>query len=98
MTDRDLAYTPAHQLVDMIARKRVSPVELTELYLRRIEDLDPGLNAFLTVTGDKAMATARLAEEAVTGGETLAPLHGYGYYGPGPRNIFVDPLGSRTHY
>ena len=64
MTDRDLAYTPAHQLVDMIARKRVSPVELTELYLRRIEDLDPGLNAFLTVTGDKAMATARLAEEA----------------------------------
>ena len=76
MTDRDLAYTPAHQLAEMVARKQVSPVELTEVFLRRIEELDPKLNAFLTVTGDEAMAAAQLAEVAVTAGETLAPLHG----------------------
>ncbi len=76
MADRNLAFTPAHELVEMVAKKKVSPVELTELYLRRIEELNPKLNAFLTVTGDEAMAAARSAEKAATGGEKLGPLHG----------------------
>jgi aspartyl-tRNA(Asn)/glutamyl-tRNA(Gln) amidotransferase subunit A len=76
MSDRDLAFTPAHQLSEMVTRKAVSPVELTELYLRRIEDLDPKLNAFLTVTGDEAMAAARSAEQAAAEGGELGPLHG----------------------
>jgi len=51
-------------------------VELTELYLRRIESLDPRLNAYLTVCGDEVLAAAREAEAAVMRGEELPPLHG----------------------
>ena len=76
MADRDLAFTPAHELVEMVAKKKVSPVELTELCLRRIEELNPKLNAFLTVTGDEAMAAARSAEKATAGGGETGPLHG----------------------
>ena len=76
MSDRDLAFTAAHELSEMVTRKAVSPVELAELYLRRIEELDPKLNAFLTVTGDEAMAAARAAEQAVVEGGSLGSLHG----------------------
>ena len=76
MADRDLAFTPAHELSEMVTRKAVSPIELTELYLRRIEELDPKLNAFLTITGDEAMDAARSAEEAAAGDGKRGPLHG----------------------
>ncbi len=76
MNDRKLAFTPAYKLAKLIAQKELSPVELTEACLRRIEELNPRLNAFLTVAADEAMADARQAEEAVMRGETLGPLHG----------------------
>ncbi len=75
-TDQDLAFTPAYELRERIAKKGLSPVELTELYLRRIEAMNPTLNAFLTVTADEAMEAAREAEAAVTQGDPLGPLHG----------------------
>ena len=76
MTDDELAFTPALELRRLIAEKEVSPVELAELYLRRIERLDPQLNAYLTVSADEALSSARAAEQAVAAGETLGPLHG----------------------
>lgn len=66
MTDRELAFTPAWELADRIRSRQLSPVEVTELFLRRIEALDGQLNAFLTVCGDEAMAQARDAEVALT--------------------------------
>ena len=75
-SDSDLAFTPAYQLRELIAQKQVSPVELTEASLRRIEALNPRLNAFLTVTADAALASAREAEQAVQRGDALGPLHG----------------------
>ena len=75
-TDQDLAFTPAYELRERIANKELSPVELTELYLRRIEAMNPTLNAFLTVTADQAMEAAQEAEAAVTRGDSLGPLHG----------------------
>ena len=75
-SDSDLAFTPAYQLRELIAQKQVSPVELTEASLRRIEALNPRLNAFLTVTADAALASAREAEQAVQRGGALGPLHG----------------------
>ncbi len=72
----DLAFTPAYRLRELIAQKKLSPVELTEACLRRIEALDPRLNAFLTVTADAALAQAREAEQAVARGDELGPLHG----------------------
>ena len=76
MDDRDLAFTPGYRQREMIASKEISPVELTELYLRRIEELNPRLNAFLTVASEQAMEEARRAEQAVAQGDDLGPLHG----------------------
>lgn len=73
---QELAWTPAHRLRRMVAEKAVSPVELTELALGRIERLNPKLNAFLTVIPEQALETAREAERAVMRGDELGPLHG----------------------
>ena len=76
MIDEELAYMPATEMRRLIVDKQVSPVEVTELYLRRIERLDPQLNSFLTVSADEAMRSARVAEQAVVSGESLGLLHG----------------------
>ncbi len=76
MLDRDIAFAPATAHLKMIATKQVSPVELVELYLQRIQDLGGKLNAYLTVTADEAIKAARDAESAVMRGDTLGPLHG----------------------
>ena len=76
MRESDLAFTPAWQLRQLIVDKKVSPVELAELYLRRIDALNPRLNAFLTVAAEEALASAREAEVAVQRGDTLGALHG----------------------
>ncbi len=78
-TEQELAFTPAWKLRDMMASKQVSPVELTELYLRRIEALDHNLNAYLTVTADEALRDARLAEDSIQSGQPLGPLQGIPY-------------------
>jgi aspartyl-tRNA(Asn)/glutamyl-tRNA(Gln) amidotransferase subunit A len=54
----------------------LSPVELTQAVLERIETLNPKTNAFITVTADHAMRQAETAEAAVKKGEALGPLHG----------------------
>ena len=74
--ERDIAFTPAYELNRMVRAKEVSPVELTEISLRRIEEFNPTLNAFLTVTADEALAAAREAEAAVARGDEVGPLHG----------------------
>ena len=76
MNDKDLAFTPAWQLRELLDAKKVSPVELTELCLRRIEELNPVLNAFLTVTGDSALSQARAAEQKLVQGEGDGLLFG----------------------
>jgi Asp-tRNA(Asn)/Glu-tRNA(Gln) amidotransferase A subunit family amidase len=58
MTD-DIAYAPALDLAARIQARELSSVELTELYLDRIERLDPELNAFVTVDAEGALAAAR---------------------------------------
>ncbi len=74
--DEELAFAPASELRTLIATKQVSPVELTELYFERIDRLDSKLNAYLTLTRDEAMESARAAEQAVVRGDELGPLHG----------------------
>ena len=54
----------------------VSPVELTEAYLRRIEALNPRLNAYTTVCGESALEDARRAEAEIAAGRRRGPLHG----------------------
>ena len=76
MIDNELAYSSASDLVRLIAAKEVSPVELTDLFFRRIDQLDTQLNSFLLLTRDEAIQTARAAEDAVMRGDELGPLHG----------------------
>ncbi|MBW1945212.1 MAG: amidase [Deltaproteobacteria bacterium] len=54
----------------------MSPVEVTEAHLRRIESLNPELFAFITVTADQAMDAAKVAEKEVNAGRWRGPMHG----------------------
>jgi aspartyl-tRNA(Asn)/glutamyl-tRNA(Gln) amidotransferase subunit A len=60
----------------LIQKKEVSPVELAQGCLARIERLDPKLNSFITVTADSALEEARRAEAEIARGEWKGPLHG----------------------
>jgi len=73
---RQLCFTPAHKLVEMIRSKKLSPVELLEAVLKRISEINPKLNAYLALAEDEAMKAAREAEKAMNTGATLGPLHG----------------------
>ncbi len=74
--DAELAFAPAAEHLRLIADKQISPVELTQLYLDRIDELNPRLHAYLRVTRDEALQMARSAEDAVMGGGPLGALHG----------------------
>jgi aspartyl-tRNA(Asn)/glutamyl-tRNA(Gln) amidotransferase subunit A len=64
------------KLAPLIRRKKISPVELTLFFLERISRLQPRINAFITVTGDLAMAQARQAEKEIVRGRYRGVLHG----------------------
>ena len=76
MASDELAFASATDLLELIATKQVSPVELTQLYFSRIDRLDSQLNAYLLLTREEAMRAAKAAEEAVIRGEDLGALHG----------------------
>jgi aspartyl-tRNA(Asn)/glutamyl-tRNA(Gln) amidotransferase subunit A len=76
MDDTTIAFTPATRLAEMIRTKKVSPVEVMEATLRRIEALNPKVNAFASLKPDRAMAEARKAEAALMGGGPIGRLHG----------------------
>src|SRR2546427_9297261 len=59
--------------------RKVSPVELAEGYLARIDRLAPKLNAFVTVPRARALAQARQAEKEIAAGKVRGPLHGVPY-------------------
>lgn len=67
---------PARHLAAMIRAREISPVELIDASLARIEAVQPRYNPFALVLADEARAAARAAEAAVMRGEPLGPLHG----------------------
>src|SRR5688572_8653695 len=69
----DLSIAEASRL---IRSRRLSPVELTDALLKRIEALDPQLNAFISVTADLAVWHAKRCEEEIGAGRSRGPLHG----------------------
>jgi len=76
MTDADLCFTPATELVALFRRRKVSPLELTRAVLERIEKVNPPLNAYCTVAAEQALAAARRATAALKRRAKLGPLHG----------------------
>ena len=90
----DLAFTSAAELAALIAQRVVSPVEIVDVVLDRIEKTQPTLNAFITVCADDARAAAKAAEAAVMRGDALGPLHGV----PFAVKDLVNTAGLRTTF
>src|SRR5687767_4797050 len=91
MDSADLAFAGIARQAELVRAGDVSPVELVELYLERIERLDPRLNAFRVVWGERALAEARQAEgRRGAGGER--PLLGV----PVAVKDNLDVAGERT--
>jgi aspartyl-tRNA(Asn)/glutamyl-tRNA(Gln) amidotransferase subunit A len=75
-----------------LRRREISPVELTRACLDRIEELNPALNAFITVMAESALAEARTAEAGIFRGDWRGPLHGI----PVALKDILDTAGTRT--
>ena len=76
MNNEDLCFTSATELARAVRDKTLSPVDISEAILERIEAVNPKLNAYCTLTAETAREAARRAEQAVMKGEALGPLHG----------------------
>lgn len=72
----DLNSLSAVEMATGIRWGKFSPTELVEAHLRRIEQVNPRLNAFVTVDGEGARRAAKAAESAIVRGDLLGPLHG----------------------
>lgn len=88
----DVTTLSIQEAADQLRRKRISPVELTKACLARIERLSPVLNAFITVTAESALASAREAEAEIQRGRWRGPLHGI----PIALKDLFDTAGVRT--
>ena len=76
MAGDSLLFTPASELAQLIKKRKLSPVELVDHILARIGEVNPKLNAYLTVADAEAKSAARAAEAAVMRGDELPSLHG----------------------
>ena len=72
----DLHFLTIAQAAKLIGARKLSPLELTQVCLARVEELDEQINAFITVTGELAIKQARAAEAQIMAGRYLGPLHG----------------------
>jgi aspartyl-tRNA(Asn)/glutamyl-tRNA(Gln) amidotransferase subunit A len=86
------AFTTISELSQRLRRREVSPVEIAQECLGRIERLNPALNAFITVMDESALAEARTAEAEILRGEWRGPLHGV----PVALKDLIDTAGVRT--
>lgn len=64
------------QAASLIRARELSPLDLTEIYLRRIERREPTINAYITVTAERALADATRATDEIAAGTDRGPLHG----------------------
>ena len=72
----DLTFLPAVEMARQIREKKISPVELVDAHLLKIEKLNTTLNAFVQVDADRARQRAREAEQVVASGKNIGSLHG----------------------
>ncbi len=69
-------YLTIMELADLLRGKEVSPVEVTEAMLARIEALDGNLNSYATIMAEQALSEAGTAEAEIAAGRYRGPLHG----------------------
>ncbi|HKZ04829.1 MAG TPA: amidase family protein [Methylomirabilota bacterium] len=75
-TERDLAFTPAVELARLYRTRKVSPLEVMQAALARIDAVNPQVNAFVTLAREAALWEARRATAAMRRGKALPPLFG----------------------
>ncbi|HEY1396606.1 amidase [Roseateles sp.] len=88
-----LVHQDATKLAELIRTKEVSPVEVVQAHLDRIQAVDPQINAIVTIADD-ALNAAKRAEAAVMAGERLGPLHGV----PFTAKDSIDSAGVATQF
>src|SRR5215467_2111224 len=72
----DLTFLSATEMAAQIRKKKISPVELADAHLAKIERLNPKLNAYVQVDAERVKHSAQDTEQAVMRGAALGPLHG----------------------
>jgi len=76
MDASEICYASAGELSPLIKNKDISPVEIIDAHLARIEATEPVLNSFITLLADESRAAARQAEQDIQRGNYRGPLHG----------------------
>ena len=94
MNASQIVYKPVRQLAKLVRERQVSPIELTEVFLERLERIGPRYNALVTLMPDRAMEEARRAEQELASGTYRGPLHGIPY---GLKDLFAA-VGAPTSW
>ena len=76
MDTSELCFLSAVELGRLISEKKLSPVEVVQAHLERIDVTEPALNSFITRPGEEALEAARQAETEISAGNHRSPLHG----------------------
>ncbi|MCZ6674615.1 MAG: amidase, partial [Verrucomicrobia bacterium] len=90
--EEDIAFAPATHLAHWVQSQQITSLELTELYLERIQKYNPTLQCFITTTPELALEQAKQADEEIQAGKIRGPLHGLPY---GLKDLF-DTKGIST--
>jgi aspartyl-tRNA(Asn)/glutamyl-tRNA(Gln) amidotransferase subunit A len=75
-SDSDLCFLSIAEAAKLLRARKISPLELVDAALDRIEQLNPALNAFITIVAARARREARAAEREIARGRWKGPLHG----------------------
>ena len=88
----DQRFVSITEVSELIRQKQMSPVELVRDALKRIEELNPKINAFITILADQSLEAAQNAEVDIKNGQWKGPLHGI------PMGVidFFDTTGIKT--
>lgn len=76
MKNKELLFTPAHELADMLKNQEITSVELTQAFLDRIHEIDDTVKVFITITDDLALDQAKQADKEIQSGNYKGYLHG----------------------
>ena len=93
-SEDDIAFSPVTKLSRWIEQRKLTSERLTQIYIRRIERLDPKLRCIITLTKDLALAQAKQADAEIAAGKYRGPLHGIPWGG----KDLLDTAGIRTTY
>jgi Asp-tRNA(Asn)/Glu-tRNA(Gln) amidotransferase A subunit family amidase len=85
-SDEEIAYLPAHRLAALIQARKLTSTRLTQIYLDRLERLDPTLRFAVTIPRERALAEAAQADREIAAGRYRGPLHGLPY---GLKDLFA---------